>query len=65
MLPDTIFDNDDDFEDTPDEKIEADLRQAWADAMNGNTRPARELLAEIHKSQKADESSADKQNPLI
>jgi len=41
---------DEDFEDTPDEKIENDLSQAWHEAMTGQTIPAREALAAIRKS---------------
>lgn len=41
---------DEEFEDTPDEKIVEDFRQAWHEAMTGQTRPAREALDEIHRS---------------
>jgi predicted DNA-binding protein len=37
----------DEFEDTPDEKIEADFQQGWYEAMTGQTVPAREALAAI------------------
>jgi hypothetical protein len=36
-------------EDTPDEKIIADFKQAWHEAMTGQTVPAREALAAIRK----------------
>lgn len=39
----------DEFEDTPDEKIEADFRQGWHEAMTAQTIPAREALAAIRK----------------
>jgi hypothetical protein len=42
----------DDFIDDPEEDavdLEAELREAWRDAMTGNTRPAREALAEIRR----------------
>jgi hypothetical protein len=38
-----------DIEDTPDEEILEDLRQALLDVRAGRTRPAREVLAEIRK----------------
>lgn len=37
------------IEDTPDEEILADFRQAWHDAMTGNIIPADEALAELRK----------------
>ncbi len=41
----------DDLEDTPDEKIEADLRQAWHESLNGQTISAREALASLRKTE--------------
>lgn len=43
------LEDDEEYEDTPDEEILADFRQAWHDAMTGNVVPAREALAEIRK----------------
>jgi len=42
------------YEDTPDEKIIADFRQGWHEAMTGQTIPADEAMALIRK-QIADE----------
>lgn len=39
----------DDVEDTPDDKIEADFRAGWHEAMTGQTIPADEALAAIRK----------------
>jgi predicted transcriptional regulator len=50
------LDNEDD-EDTPDEKIEADLRQGLRDAMAGRTVPAREAIAAIRKAMSDDTPS--------
>jgi predicted DNA-binding protein len=44
-----LEDQAEELEDTPDEKIEADFRQAWHEAMTGQTIPAREALAAIRK----------------
>lgn len=46
---DDIEEESDEIEDTPDEEILADFRQAWHEAMTGQTRPAREVLAEIRE----------------
>ena len=40
---------DDEIEDTPDEKVLADLRAALEDVKAGRTRPARDVLAEIRQ----------------
>lgn len=48
---------DDDYEDTPDEKILADFRQGWHEAMTGQTIPADEAMAQIRK-QIADEQNS-------
>jgi hypothetical protein len=40
---------DEEIEDTPDEKIEADFKQAWHEAMTGQVIPAREALDAIRK----------------
>jgi predicted DNA-binding protein len=45
------LDEDDDFEDTPDEKILEDFRQAWHEAMTGQTIPAREAMETILNAQ--------------
>ena len=45
--------DEDEYEDTPDEVILADLREAFADALAGRTRPAREVLEEIRQSLEA------------
>lgn len=45
-----------DEEDTPDEKIEADLKQAWHEAMTGQTIPADEALAAIRQARKCDKA---------
>lgn len=39
-----------DFEDTPDDTIEAAFRQGWREAMTGKTIPAREALAALRNS---------------
>jgi hypothetical protein len=52
-----LVDADDDFIDDPEEDavdLKAEFRQAWRDAMTGNTRPAREALAEIRRKLKQD-----------
>lgn len=44
--------DEDDFIDDPEEAaidLVAQFREAWHDAMTGNTRPAREVLAEIRR----------------
>jgi len=46
-----------DFEDTPDEKIIADFKEAWHEAMTGQTRPAREVLEEIRQELEHDDES--------
>lgn len=42
-------DDDEEYEDTPDEEILADFRQAWHEAMTGDVIPADEALAELRK----------------
>lgn len=37
------------LKDTPDEKILTDLREAWHEAMTGQTIPANEALSELRK----------------
>lgn len=51
-IEDYLDDLEENYEDTPDEKILSDFAQAWDDAMKGRTRPAREVLAEIRQSMK-------------
>lgn len=41
---------DEPLEDTPDEKIIADFKEAWHQAMTGQVIPAREALAALRKS---------------
>jgi len=43
---------DEELEDTPDEKILADLREAWHEAMTGQTIPVDKALAELRKQSK-------------
>lgn len=43
--------DEDEIEDTPDEEILADFRQAWHDAMTGNVRPVEEFLNELRQEQ--------------
>ena len=45
----------DEYEDTPDEKIIADFRQGWHEAMTGQTIPADEAMALIRKQIEDDE----------
>lgn len=46
----SAFDDDhEDIADTPDEEILADFREAWHDAMTGNTVPAEEALVMLRK----------------
>ncbi|MBC7812432.1 MAG: hypothetical protein H7175_14845 [Burkholderiales bacterium] len=46
-----LQDDEEEYEDTPDEKILEDFRQAWHEAMTGQigTQSARELLEEIRR----------------
>ena len=46
------------FEDTPDEKILADLKEALGDALAGRTRPIEELFAEVDQ-EMADDAHTD------
>lgn len=43
------LDDDAEIEDTPDEEILASFKQAWHEAMTGQTRPVREMLEEIRR----------------
>lgn len=46
-----LQDDEEEYEDTPDEKILEDFRQAWHEAMTGQIGPqsARELLEELRR----------------
>lgn len=44
-----LDDEDATFEETPDEEILADFKQAWHEAMTGQTLPADEALAMLRK----------------
>lgn len=52
-----LVEADNELEDTPDEEIVADLREALADALAGRTRPARDVLKEIRDKLAHDEDS--------
>lgn len=49
-----FLDDEDEIEDTPLEKIEADFRQAWHEAMTGQYRPLDDVLNDIRKRQHGD-----------
>lgn len=49
---------DDEFEDTPDDYIEAAFRQGWHEAMTGQTVPAREALAALRNSGDEDDDES-------
>lgn len=48
------LDDEPEYEDTPDEEILASLKEAFADALDGHTRPAREVLEELRRELESD-----------
>ena len=48
---------DEEFEETPDEEIEAGFLQGWHEVMTGQTRPAKEVLEELRKANSDDHTS--------
>jgi predicted DNA-binding protein len=63
-LPDLVRDaieaylNEEVYEDTPDEEILASLRDSFTGVLEGKTRPARDVLAEIRRELAEDDDAS-------